>query len=836
MHLAVDGQALQSPAFRRRGVGRYARNLLSAIAATAGVRVELTFNRALPEPDAADLQLGHDTRWWTPPFAASDDSRSANGRHLGDWLAASRPDVVLLPNLFDNVAALPSFASGSRPRTAAVVHDLIPLLFHDRYLRSPGARTRYSAGLQLLAGCDLALTNSACTRRDVLRLLHWPTDRAVAILGAAEPLPAHPLAPAAADAALAALSIDRPFLLYVSGYDRRKNLTGAMAAFAALPSAVRGAYQLVIVCELTGRQRGLLERAARRLGIGPSVRLTGFVDDAVLDVLYRRCRLTLFPSYYEGLGLPLLEALARGAPVVASNRSSIPEFAGPGARLANPGSPRAMADAIDDALSEPYEQEASDRRAFAASFTWSASAARAVAAISERLRSGRPPRTAGPRVAWVSPVPPARSGIADYSAELLVRMPAGFDIALVIAPGTTVDPGLSRFGTLTADEAIVEHEREPFDLFVYHVGNSALHLYMLDLIRRHAGLTVLHDLSLTGLAIAAQLSDSWFGSLAASLEAESLFELAQAVRQGTATHQQISDAATLNGPVLARSEAVVVHSAWTRARVARVTPLPVMHIPPGIPAGELLTQAEARRALGLPGDDFIVATLGEVTTAKRIASIVDAIALLPDERRSATRLFIVGEAPPALAAQLCEQAMSRGLGNRVHFTGRRPLEELGRFACAADVCVQLRWPARGETSAALLRALAAGGACVVSDAGSFAELPADVALRVPPDEGEVEALVLALERLRAETGLAAALRRRAVAWVEERHSLDAAAEAFAAAILLTIARRQARDGEWADSVSAALDSARAGATVESLLDSWAELRAAARAAGVTGAR
>jgi hypothetical protein len=107
---------------------------------------------------------------------------------------------------------------------------------------------------------------------------------------------------------------------------------------------------------------------------------------------------------------------------------------------------------------------------------------------------------------------------------------------------------------------------------------------------------------------------------------------------------------------------------------------------------------------------------------------------------------------------------------------------------------------------------------------------------VPAGEGEVEALAEALEKLCADTGLAAGLRRRAVAWVEARHSLDAAAEAFAAAILLTIARRQARDGEWADSVSAALDSAGAAADVDSLVGSWAELRAAAAGAGVTGAR
>jgi hypothetical protein len=105
-----------------------------------------------------------------------------------------------------------------------------------------------------------------------------------------------------------------------------------------------------------------------------------------------------------------------------------------------------------------------------------------------------------------------------------------------------------------------------------------------------------------------------------------------------------------------------------------------------------------------------------------------------------------------------------------------------------------------------------------------------VALRVPADEREVEALAGTLTRLSADAGHAAALRRRAVAWVEQWHSLDAAAEQYAAAMLLTIARRRARDGEWGDGVSAALNGADTAVDRESLIDSWAALRAAATAA------
>jgi hypothetical protein len=199
--------------------------------------------------------------------------------------------------------------------------------------------------------------------------------------------------------------------------------------------------------------------------------------------------------------------------------------------------------------------------------------------------------------------------------------------------------------------------------------------------------------------------------------------------------------------------------------------------------------------------------------------------MLPADLRARTTLLVVGAAMPSIATELTAQAIRLGVGQRVRFAGRVSLEELATFGCAADVCVQLRYPVRGETSAALLRALAAGSACIVSDAGSFSEVPEDVAPRVAPDDQEVAHLCELFVRLNADAGLGRQLRERAVAWMHGVHTMENAGRLYAAAMMLTIARRRATEGEWADGASGALNEATVGDEPDrELFGRWAEIR------------
>src|SRR5262245_38875428 len=154
-----------------------------------------------------------------------------------------------------------------------------------------------------------------------------------------------------------------------------------MRAFAALPEPCRRAHDLVITCELLPPYRAALQAQGRELGIGDSLKLTGFVSDRELRALYQTCRLFLFPSLYEGLGLPVLEALQCGAPVVASGSASLPEYAGPASWLADPRDPQDLARAVQQALAEPRDARLAERLAFARSFTWARTAERALEAM-----------------------------------------------------------------------------------------------------------------------------------------------------------------------------------------------------------------------------------------------------------------------------------------------------------------------------------------------------------------------------------------------------------------------------------------------------------------------
>jgi glycosyltransferase involved in cell wall biosynthesis len=575
MYLVVNAQSLQSPGARHRGIGRYGRHLLQELArARPEWRVEAVTNTQLPEPDSFDAGLRVTLRPFEPPLPLGAASREANERYFADWLTALTPDVVLELSFFEEIGLVPRFGV-SRPILAGVAYDLIPLVFHRQYLADPAAEAFYGGRLRQLAAADLLLAISEATRDDVRRLLDWPDDRVVAILGAAEFPPADGLAAdgVEARAILNRFDIDRSFLLYVGGTDYRKNLSGTLAAYAELPASTRQDHLLVIVCALTAAQEASLREQAARLGIERNLRLTNFVDDAVLQTLYRSCRLSIFPSLYEGLGLPVLEALSCGAPVVASTCAAIREFAGDVSELADPASPRAIAAAIAKTLSEPRDAGADARRRFAAGFRWGDTARRAASAI-ERATRRVEPRDARPRIAWVSPLPPTESAAAGRSAALLERIAPAFDIEVVIAGDSTADSGIAqRFRVLRADEVDARHETAPFDLFVFHAGDGEPHLYMLELLRRHSGLTVLHEIRLGRLALAAAAVGAW-PDLAGELDAEGAADLAAGVRRGASDDRKMTDACLIR-PFLHSSDAAAVWDAadWGPVRARTMGPV-----------------------------------------------------------------------------------------------------------------------------------------------------------------------------------------------------------------------------------------------------------------------
>jgi glycosyltransferase involved in cell wall biosynthesis len=251
-------------------------------------------------------------------------------------------------------------------RTARLVltlYDLIPLIMRDQYNADWGyMATAWIARLGLLGSAHQILTISQKTADDAMQHLNIPEGRITVIdSGVSDHFSSLVKSREGADSILrAALPKVRPgFLLYVGGADYRKNLEGAIRGYAELPAPMRDAHQLVIACNLASHLRFSLRVFARRLGIeARNLLFTGFVPDRDLAALYRSCELFVFPSLYEGAGLPILEAMTCGAPVASSGTAAMPELLGDTDATFDPADPADIARCIREVLETPGKLDA----------------------------------------------------------------------------------------------------------------------------------------------------------------------------------------------------------------------------------------------------------------------------------------------------------------------------------------------------------------------------------------------------------------------------------------------------------------------------------------------
>ena len=217
---------------------------------------------------------------------------------------------------------------------------------------------------------DRVITVSGHTAEDLLREMPSARGKVFPI-----PLGTSFLAPAASRESLTSLGLTEPYFLFVGTLEPRKNLTRLLEAFARLPDSLRSRAVLAIA---GGKGWGGVDVAtiAERFGIGDRVRVLGYVDDSQLATLYAHALFLAMPSLYEGFGLPLLEAMSHGTPVLTSNCASMPEVAGDAGMLVDPCDVDSVAHGLSELLSHDARRNALAclAKPHAASFSWDRSA------------------------------------------------------------------------------------------------------------------------------------------------------------------------------------------------------------------------------------------------------------------------------------------------------------------------------------------------------------------------------------------------------------------------------------------------------------------------------
>ena len=379
---------------------------------------------------------------------------------------------------------------------------------------------------------------------------------------------------------------------------------------------------------------------------------------------------------------------------------------------------------------------------------------------------------------YVSPLPPVRTGIADYSVDLLPHLEPFCDLRVIRLPDQPVaDDVVERWQPVSA-ERLGEGGRLP----LYHMGNNHHHLAVERLAMDRPGVVTLHDLVLHHFLLGKTVGGDDFHTYRRRLGLEHGWvgeAAAMAVRWG-AWGDSLQFALPAHRRLIRRQRGVLVHSEWAREVLLEDEPdLQVRTVPMGIPLPppvEMDRGAAFRDRVGIPAEAPLLGAFGFQTPMKRADVAISAMA---SEALHDVHLVVAGEVAPTL--DLESAAAEAGVTERVHVTGFLAYDEFEAAIAATDLCLNLRYPSAGETSAALLRTLALGRPTVVSEYAQFAELPSAAAIKVPVGEGEVEALVGAAGELLADRGRLQEMGEAAREYVRVRHDPAAAARAVVGA-------------------------------------------------------
>jgi glycosyltransferase involved in cell wall biosynthesis len=359
VRIAIDARKLHD-----FGIGTYLRNLLRGLA-----KIDQTTEYVLlcnKDDIAVAASLG-------PNFRAVAESAGhysfAEQISIPMAVARARVDVFHAPHY-----VLPVLTPGP---TVVTIHDCIHLMFPQYLNHRLGYAYARAAMWTATHKSARILTVSEQSKRDILKFFKVPPDKIVVTPNSIEGRFGVDPSDEEVRQTRERYQLSHPYILYVGNIKPHKNLERLIEAFHLVRSQGRSELELLIIGDEIGKLQAL-RRAVHKYDLHRYVRFHGYVPDKTLSVLYRLASVFVFPSLYEGFGLPPLEAMASGTPVVTSNVSSLPEVVGDAAVLVDPYSPEAIADGILKVLQSSHLRAELRQRGFARvkEYSWARSVQR----------------------------------------------------------------------------------------------------------------------------------------------------------------------------------------------------------------------------------------------------------------------------------------------------------------------------------------------------------------------------------------------------------------------------------------------------------------------------
>jgi glycosyltransferase involved in cell wall biosynthesis len=382
------------------------------------------------------------------------------------------------------------------------------------------------------------------------------------------------------------------------------------------------------------------------------------------------------------------------------------------------------------------------------------------------------------KIAVFTPLNPVRSGIADYNEEMLPELRKYAEIDLYI------DGGYTPSNRLISDQFPIcvfnakDFCPQNYDAIVYHMGNNyRAHKYIYEALKIFPGIVVMHDYVFQGF---------YAEMLRANRSHTEYLELLQRFypRHGARLAQRIIDKLPypiweselalefpLNEEIIGLAKGLIIHSEFVRNRIGQTYSLPISKIPLHGHDLKVLDRLKTRKELGFNETDLVLISTGFVTKNKRYEAIIPAL----DELAIANLKYVIIGQDEANYLKILSQGRSVSIIHK----GFIALADLEKHLAAADICLNLRYPTMGENSASLLRMMSWAKPVLVSNTGSYRELPDEAVIKISCDVDEKEMIKRFLKALAADADFRQSLGREAAQYASQECSIAGCARQYA---------------------------------------------------------
>lgn len=770
MRILIDGQTFQTPEIHR-GIGVYIKNTINQM-----VKISCAIDWFIAVSDPKNLkELDPWVRSRLHVIVSDEFIPGTDyGRNLAytektqEIIRREQIDAVWIPNgLMVNVLFL------SHSLTCPVfvtVYDLIPYIFPVKEWPK-NITEEYQRRLQLLKDQDniRLLMISEATRQD---WIHYMDDNrsesTVTFLSADAKIFYHKRIKNKKTG-------DNPYILFTGGFDYRKNIDGAISAFAKArkehcddPEFLK--YKLIIVGKYDEQTKQKYERFIASQKVTENVRLTGYISDEELAKLYQQADIFFFPSLYEGFGLPILEAMLGGAYIVSANNSSLPEVCSGYATLFDVDDSGQMSEALYTGYcnSKNETQEDIDRRQeYALGFSWDHTAKLTLEMIEQSVTEEVIPDEK-PSLAVFTPWPDQETGIANYESKMIPYLSKYFDITVFTgAPARKEANAATRVCPLKAFVS----EKNRFTYRLFQIGNNvSFHKDIFEMLEREGGIAEIHDYVLSPFFFSAYGKDSKrFEKLLIAGYGEEKGKGFAEIARRIHNHPDIG-ICPMSETVVALSDKTIFHNQWSRDKMQGKNVYTIPH--PSFPMEEPDPETQSRcrskyiNKYDISESDTLISCFGWVNRNKRPDIVLDAIKRLKSNGYKVKMVFWGENNEDYLWGSIKD----RGLDEQVFVSGYLSREEYYTALEMTDIVVNLRYPSMGEASGTLCEAFQMGKPTIVSDLNQYQEYPDEVCWKLPVCNSEDELLSVYIAYLIDHPEVADALGKNARAYA--KYTLD----------------------------------------------------------------